>query len=134
MDNVNKVTLLGQLGQDPDLKILPNGSQVLNLRVATSRRFKGSNEQWSSVTEWHRVAMFGNRAESLVGMLSKGSTVYVEGELRTRSWEDDSGGKRYSTEVVASNVIPISRGSSNERFIEKAVKTEPKKENDDIPF
>jgi single-strand DNA-binding protein len=102
---VNKVILIGNLGQDPDTKYMPSGSAVTNLRIATTEVFKdketGQNQER---TEWHSVAMFGKLAEIAGEYLRKGSQVYIEGRLRTRKWQDKQGQDRYSTEIVADNM------------------------------
>ena len=98
---VNKVILVGNLGQDPEVRYMPNGGAVANLTVATSDtwRDKQSGEQ-KERTEWHRVTLYGKLAEVAGEYLRKGSQVYVEGQLRTRKWQDQSGQDRYTTEVV----------------------------------
>ena len=100
--SVNKVILVGNLGQDPEVRSFQNGGRVCNLRIATSETWKDRNSgERQERTEWHTVAIF---SEGLVGVaerfLKKGSKVYVEGQLRTRKWQDQSGNDRYSTEVV----------------------------------
>jgi single-strand DNA-binding protein len=100
--SVNKVILIGNLGQDPEVRSFSNGGKVCNLRIATSETWKDRNTgERKERTEWHTVAIF---AEGLVRIaeqyLSKGSKVYVEGQLETRKWQDQSGADRYSTEVV----------------------------------
>jgi single-strand DNA-binding protein len=102
---VNKVILLGNVGQDPESRAMPSGRQVVNLRVATSKswRDKQSGEQ-KEATEWHTVVMFDKLAEIAAEYLRKGSQVYLEGELRTRKWQDKSGNDRYSTEIVANEM------------------------------
>lgn len=100
--SVNKVILVGNLGADPEVRSFQNGGKVCNLRVATSESWKDRNTgERQERTEWHTVAIFG---EGLAGVaerfLRKGSKVYLEGQLRTRKWQDQSGGDRYSTEVV----------------------------------
>ncbi len=100
--SVNKVILIGNLGQDPEVKSFQNGGKVCNLRIATSENWKDKmTGERKERTEWHSVAIFG---EGLAGVaerfLRKGSKVYVEGQLRTRKWQDQSGNDRYSTEVV----------------------------------
>lgn len=99
---VNKVILIGNLGQDPDSKNLPSGAMVCNLSVATSESWtdKQSGEKQER-TEWHRVVAFRKLAEICAQYLHKGSKVYIEGSLQTRSWETDTGEKRYMTEIVA---------------------------------
>ncbi|MFT8212169.1 MAG: single-stranded DNA-binding protein [Symbiopectobacterium sp.] len=98
---VNKVILVGNLGQDPEVRYLPNGGAVANLTLATSDtwRNKQTGEQ-KERTEWHRVTLYGKLAEVAGEYLRKGSQVYVEGQLRTRKWQDQSGQDRYATEVV----------------------------------
>ena len=100
--SVNKVILVGNLGQDPEVRSFQNGGKVCNLRIATSETWKDRNSgERQERTEWHTVAIF---SEGLVGVaerfLKKGSKIYVEGQLRTRKWQDQSGNDRYSTEVV----------------------------------
>nr|WP_310615671.1 single-stranded DNA-binding protein [Pantoea cypripedii] len=100
---INKVILVGYLGQDPEIRYTPNGNAVANLSLATSEswRDKQSGEQ-KETTEWHRVVIFGKLAEVAGEYLRKGSQVYIEGQLRTRKWQDQQGQDRYSTEVVVS--------------------------------
>lgn len=98
---INKVILVGNLGQDPDVRYMPNGSAVANITIATSDswRDKATGEQREK-TERHRVVLFGKLAEVAGQHLKKGSQVYIEGQLQTRKWQDQSGQDRYSTEVV----------------------------------
>lgn len=98
---INKVILVGNLGQDPEVKYMPNGSTVANLTVATSESWKDkATGEDREKTEWHRVAIFGKLAEVAGEYLRKGSQVYLEGQLQTRKWQDQSGQDRYTTEVV----------------------------------
>ncbi|ULR31654.1 single-stranded DNA-binding protein [Dickeya fangzhongdai] len=98
---VNKVILIGNLGQDPEIRYMPNGGAVANLTMATSDtwRDKQTGEQ-KERTEWHRVTLYGKLAEIAGEYLRKGAQVYIEGQLRTRKWQDQSGQDRYTTEVV----------------------------------
>jgi single-strand DNA-binding protein len=98
---VNKVILIGNLGQDPEIRYLPNGGAVANLTLATSESWKdkATGEQ-KEKTEWHRIAIFGKLAEIAGEYLKKGSSVYIEGSLQTRKWQDQSGQDRYTTEIV----------------------------------
>lgn len=98
---VNKVILVGNLGDDPTIRYMPNGSAVANITVATSEswRDKATGEQ-KEKTEWHRIAIFGKLAEVAGEYLRKGSQVYIEGQLQTRKWQDQSGQDRYTTEIV----------------------------------
>lgn len=100
---LNKVTLIGNLGADPDTKRTQSGLDVCRLRIATSERRKDQAGNWVEHTEWHTVTCFGKTAENAGKYLSKGRTVYVEGKLRTSSYEKD-GEKRYKTEIVADTV------------------------------
>ena len=98
---VNKVILIGNLGNDPDVRFTPNGSAVANLSVATSESWKDRNTgQQQEKTEWHRVVIFGKLAEIAQQFLRKGSKVYLEGKLQTRKWQDQQGQDRYTTEIV----------------------------------
>lgn len=97
---VNKVILIGNLGNDPDVRFTPNGSAVANLSVATSENWKDQQGQQQTRTEWHRVAIFGKLAEIAQQYLTKGARVYIEGKLHTRKWQAQDGSDRYSTEVV----------------------------------
>lgn len=103
-EGLNRATLLGNLGQDPELKYTQGGSAVLKLRIATTESYLQNNER-KERTDWHSVVMWGKRAEALNKILAKGQRVYIEGRIETRSWEDQSGGKRYATEINATNVI-----------------------------
>lgn len=109
---VNKVIILGNLGADPEMKYTANGTAVCNLRIATSEAFKGQDGQWQERTEWHRVVVYGKSAENCGQYLSKGRQVYVEGRLQTRSWDDQSGQKRWMTEVVARDVQFLGGGQA----------------------
>lgn len=100
--SVNKVILVGRLGQDPKLTYLPSGQPVAEFTLATDESFKDRDGQKQERTEWHRVKVFGNSAEFCANYLGKGRLVYIEAKLATRSWEDQQGQKRYITEVVVS--------------------------------
>ena len=103
MAGINKVILVGNLGQKPEVKYASNGNAIANLSVATSESWTDKNTgQKQEKTEWHRVSLFGKLAEIAGQYLDKGSKVYVEGKLQTRKWQDKSGADRYTTEVVVS--------------------------------
>jgi single-strand DNA-binding protein len=144
---VNKVILIGNLGQDPDTKYMPSGSAVTNLRIATSETFKDKETgQQQERTEWHSVAMFGRLAEIAGEYLRKGSQVYIEGRLRTRKWQDKQGQDRYSTEIVADQMQMLgsrggagasasAEGAGPSKPVAKArAAAEPAELDDDIPF
>lgn len=98
---INKVILIGNLGQDPEVKYMPSGDAVANVSIATSESWKDKNTgEQKEKTEWHRVSIFGKTAEIAGEYLRKGSKVYIEGQLQTRKWQDQSGQDRYTTEVV----------------------------------
>lgn len=101
MAGVNKVILVGRLGRDPEIRNFQNGGRVVNLRLATSERFKDREGNQQERTEWHSVAIFNEKlGEIAEKYLKKGSEVYLEGQLETRKWQDQAGADRYSTEVV----------------------------------
>jgi len=100
--SVNKVILIGRLGQDPKLNYLPSGSPVTEFTMATDESFKNREGQKEERTEWHRVKVYGKSAEFCANYLSKGRLVYVEGSIRTRKWQDQQGQDRYTTEIVVS--------------------------------
>ena len=101
---VNKVILIGNLGQDPELRSTGSGTPVLNLRIATSERVRDGQGGWKDQTEWHNVVVFGRTAENVARFKKKGESVYIEGRLQTRKWQDRNGADRWSTEVVANQV------------------------------
>jgi len=103
MSGINKVIIIGRLGQDPEMKAVGQGATVTRLNVATSENWTGKDGQKQERTEWHRVVVWGKLAEICGKYLAKGRQVYVEGRLQTRSWEDN-GQKKYSTEIVANTV------------------------------
>jgi len=105
MSSVNKVILIGNLGAKPELKHLPSGQAVTEMRLATNEVFTDKNKEKQEKVEWHRVVVWGKQAESCAQYLDKGRQVYVEGRLQTRSWDDKkTNEKKYTTEIVASTV------------------------------
>ncbi len=99
---INKVILVGNLGQDPETRYMPSGGAVTNISVATSESWKDKQTgEQKDRTEWHRVAMFNRLAEVAAEYLRKGSQVYIEGKIRTRKWQDKDGNDRYTTEIIA---------------------------------
>ena len=112
---INKVILVGNLGNDPETKYLPSGGAVTTISLATSESWKDKQTgEQQERTEWHRVVFFNRLAEIAGEYLRKGRKVYVEGSLRTRSWEDKDGQKRYTTEIVASDMLLIDGGGRSE--------------------
>ena len=112
---VNKVILVGNLGQDPEVRYMPNGNAVTNISVATSESWKDKNTGADQErTEWHRVVMFRRLAEIAGEYLRKGSKVYIEGKLQTRKWQDQNGQDRYTTEIIADQMQMLdSRGGGS---------------------
>ncbi len=109
--SVNKVILIGHLGAKPELKYLPSGQAVCEMRLATSEVFNDKNQQRQERTEWHRIVVWGKTGENCAQYLDKGRQVYIEGRLQTRSWDDkNTGEKRYMTEIVANNVTFLGGG------------------------
>lgn len=136
--SVNKVIVLGNLGAKPELKYLPSGQPVCEMRIATSETYKDKNEQVQERTDWHRIVAWGKQGENCAKFLDKGSKAYVEGRLQTRSWDDKEGKKQYMTEIVAMQVVFLSRGGGQEGAGATAGSGPPDTAGalgeDDIPF
>ena len=117
MASLNKVIIMGRLGQDPELKYTPSQVPVVTLNVATTETWTGKDGQKQEQTEWHRVIVWSRQAENCSKYLAKGRLVLVDGRLQTRSWEDRNGQKRYTTEIIANNVqfLPQSSGANAPR-------------------
>lgn len=102
MASVNKVILVGNVGADPETRYLPSGDAITNIRLATSDKYKDKiTGEPKDVTEWHRIAFFGKLAEIVSEHVRKGSSLYIEGKIKTRKWQDNSGQDKYSTEIIA---------------------------------
>lgn len=111
---VNKVILVGHLGADPDMRYTPSGQGVCELRLATSESWNDKNGQRQERTEWHRVVVWGKRAEICSKYLAKGRQVYIEGRIQTRNYDDKDGNKRYITEVIAADVQFLGGGGGRD--------------------
>lgn len=132
---VNKVILVGNVGADPDVRYLDNGTAVASLSLATSEVYKNKNGERITQTEWHNVVLWRGLAEITEKYVKKGMQLYIEGRLQTRSWDDKEGVKRYTTEVVADNMQMLSR--KDDKKTETNTQTEAPKEEeqeDDLPF
>ncbi|HEX6644658.1 MAG TPA: single-stranded DNA-binding protein [Gemmatimonadales bacterium] len=119
--SLNKATLIGNLGADPEVRSTSNGSRVATLSLATSRQWKGQNGEKQEKTEWHRVVLWNNKASNLADIAErfckKGDKVYVEGTIEYRTWQDREGQTRYTTEINARELILLSgRGEGSETF------------------
>ena len=145
--SVNKVILIGNLGKDPEIRHLENGVAVANFSIATSENYKDRKTgEKVSQTEWHNIVAWRGLAEIAEKYLKKGAKVYIEGKLKTRTWQDKEGNNRYSTEVITDNLTMLgsaaeSMASSNQVItVENESKPSPEKEfsspdeNDDLPF
>ena len=140
MAGVNKVILVGNLGADPEVKYLSNGTTVANFRIATSEnRVNRTSGEKTTTTEWHRIVAFGRLAEICGEYLSKGKQVYIEGKIRTRSWDDKEGNKRYATEIVANQMQMLgAAGAGTVPDVGKEVDMDQEgiqgPADDDVPF
>ena len=131
--SLNKATLIGYLGADPEVRYTPSGTAVCNFSMATSESWKDKDDQRQERTEWHRIVVWRKLAEICGEYLSKGKQVYVEGRLQTRKWEDRDGVARYTTEVVAREVLFLgSRGEKSDRS--ESDYGPPPAGDEDIPF
>ncbi len=113
MAGVNKVIILGNLGLDPEVRTLESGTKLARLRIATSEAYTSKDGQRIEQTEWHNVVLWRQLADVAERYLTKGSKVYVEGKLKTRSWKDQEGNDRYTTEIVADNMEMIGKGNES---------------------
>jgi len=135
---INKVELIGNLGADPEVKAMPSGGNVVNLRLATTRRWKDRNSgDRKEHTEWHRVVCFNRTADIAAQYLKKGSQIYIEGRLQTRKWQAQDGTDRYSTEVVANSLTMLgkkSTGGGAPDTAHNSAPNDPLDELGDVPF
>lgn len=116
--SVNKVILIGRLGKDPEVRKINATTTVCNFPLATNESYKNQDGSYTEQTEWHNIVMWRGVAERAERILKKGSTIFVEGKLRTRSWEDKENNKRYTTEIVVENFQLLDKrepGSSNQQ-------------------
>ena len=130
--SVNKVILVGNLGQDPESRFTPQGTAVTNLSIATNESWKDQNGDIQERTEWHRVVMYGRMADTAVEYMRKGQMVYVEGRLNTREWEDQNQVKRKTTEIRCDNFTMLGRKGDGTPQNRDAGNSE--KADDDLPF
>ncbi|MFT5396068.1 MAG: single-strand DNA-binding protein [Gammaproteobacteria bacterium] len=127
---VNKVILVGNLGNDPDIRYTAGGAAVANISIATAESWKDKNSgEQQERTEWHRVVFFGRLAEIVGEYLRKGSQVYVEGRLQTRKWQDKEGHDRYTTEIVANEMQMLGSKSGGSANYEPASQSQPEHSN-----
>jgi len=139
MASLNKVMLIGNLGKDPEVRYTASGQAVASFSLATSEKFKGKSGEWEERTEWHNITLWGKLAEIAGEYLSKGKTVYIEGRLQTRKWQDKSGNDRYTTDIVGDKMQMLSpkgerRGNESSSEPSGGGYEEPPFQDDDIPF
>ena len=144
MASLNKVMLIGNLGKDPEVRFTASGQAVASFSLATSEKFKGKTGEWEERTEWHNITLWGKLAEIAGEYLSKGKTIYVEGRLQTRKWQDKSGNDRYTTDIVGDKMQMLSpkgerSGGGDQSSAPKSGGASPNYEeppfqDDDIPF
>jgi single-strand DNA-binding protein len=137
---VNRVLLIGRLGADPEVRYTPDGTMIVNFRIATDETYKNKQGEKVSKTEWHRIVVFGRLAEICGNYLGKGRLVFIEGKLQTRTWDDKEGNKRSLTEILATNMQMLE--SKGQGRGQDAVMDEPMPAyglgdpmpDDDVPF
>jgi single-strand DNA-binding protein len=135
---VNKAILIGNLGKDPEMRYLPSGQAVVKFSLATNAKRKDKNGQVQDITDWHNIVTFGKTAEVCNQYLKKGSPIYVEGRIQTRSYDDRDGNKRWITEIIAQTIQMLGRKGEPEEEgpeeIEEPLVEGSKSEDEDIPF
>ena len=135
MASVNRVILIGNLGKDPDLRYTPSGQPVAKFPIATSERWKDKDGQFQQRTDWHNIVAWGRQAEICKEYLKKGSPVYIEGRIQSRSYDDKDGNRKYITEIIANRIQML--GKKGEEPASEGEVSEPEAEEtqgDDIPF
>tara|TARA_B110000003_G_C16403950_1_gene439454 strand:+ start:217 stop:612 length:396 start_codon:yes stop_codon:yes gene_type:complete len=131
MAGVNKVILVGNLGKDPEVRYLDNGVAVANFSLATTESYKNKQGERVSQTEWHNIVLWRGLAEVAEKYLKKGSSIYVEGKIKNRKWEDKDGNTRYNTEILGDNMTMLGAKPSSE---DTSIKKNTQETNDDLPF
>ncbi len=148
MASLNKVMLIGNLGKDPEVRYTASGTAVVGFSLATSEKYKSKSGEWEEKTEWHNITLWGRLAEIAGEYLSKGKTVYIEGRLQTRKWQDRDGKDRYTTEIVGEKMQMLSgkgeggggnrqgggRPAASEEFGATSYEEPVFNPDDDIPF
>jgi single-strand DNA-binding protein len=136
MASLNKVLLIGNTGRDPEVRYTASGTAVASFSLATSEKFKNKGGEWEERTEWHNIILWGRLAEIAGEYLTKGKTVFIEGRLQTRKWQDRDGKDRFTTEIVGEKMQMLSRKEGNGRTEEAPSQGEqtPPPSDDEIPF
>ncbi len=147
MSSLNKVMLIGNLGKDPEVRYTQGGDAVANITIATSEKWKDKAGEKQEKTEWHRIVLFGRKAEVAGEYLKKGSKAYIEGRLQTKKWTDKEGVERYTTEIICDQLTLLDKRQSDDDGEERPARTKPAAKpaaakpaasqgdfDDDIPF
>ena len=143
MAGVNKVILIGNLGKDPEVRYLDNGTAVANFPIATTETYKNKQGEKVSQTEWHNIVLWRGLAEVAEQWLKKGSSVYIEGKIRNRKWEDKEGNTRYNIEILADNMTMLggkpnpevlADSKSSDTSLEAGSTANSERTDDDLPF
>ena len=139
MAGVNKVILIGNLGKDPEVRHLESGAAVASFPLATTESYKNKNGERVEQTEWHNIVLWRGLAEVAEKYLKKGNQIYVEGRIRTRSWEDNEGNKKYMTEIIGNTMTMLGSkrddsGNNSQAGSQETTAPEPPTEEDDLPF
>jgi len=124
---INKVTIVGHLGKDPEIRNLESGTSVASFSVATSENYKDKSGEWQSLTEWHNIVAWRYLATVAEKNLKKGSLVYIEGKITTRKWQDKEGNDRYNTDIVAQVLKPLDKRNSGEQSGINSISAEDEK-------
>ena len=134
MAGVNKVILVGNLGKDPEVKYLDSGVAVANFSLATTESYKNKEGERVNQTEWHNIVLWRGLAEVAEKWLKKGASVYIEGKIKTRKWEDKDGNTRYNTEILADNMTMLGSKSTTESAVSTTSEKPADDTADDLPF
>jgi len=134
MPGVNKVILVGNLGKDPEVKYLDNGVAVANFSLATTENYKNKEGEKVSQTEWHNIVLWRGLAEIAEKYLKKGASVYIEGKIKTRKWEDKDGNTRYNTEILADNMTMLGGKKDSQENPKNPPQETASDKADDLPF
>jgi len=129
--SLNKVQLIGHLGADPESRFMTSGNAVANFSLATNESWKSAEGEIKDKTEWHKIVIYGKKAETATEYMKKGQLVYIEGRLQTRSWEDKDKVKRYTTEVLCDTFTMLGRKSDN---ADAGASAQASEQDDDLPF
>ena len=132
--SINRATILGNVGKDPEYRTLENGAKVGSFSVATTETYKDKTGDKKEFTDWHNVVVWRGLAEICEKYLKKGNKIHVEGKLRTRSWDDQDGKKNYRTEIIAENIILLGAPAGHETPQAEADSFQETEGDDDLPF